>query len=72
MAAASQPVTMGPAAADMVKMWSFMRGVHAYNDKWEPRISEILCLQRQVENFYDQFAIAVMKNGTVVGTFQED
>ena len=38
-----------------------------YNDKCEPRIGEILCLQRQTENSYDQFAVAVMKNGTVVG-----
>ena len=48
--------TSGPAATDMVKKWSFVRGIQAYNDKWEPRIGEILCLQRQAE-----------KNGTVVG-----
>ena len=30
------------------------------------RIGEILCLQQQVENSYNQFAVAVMKNGTLV------
>ena len=40
MAAASQPATAGPPATDMAKIWSFVKGLHAYNDKWEPRIGE--------------------------------
>ena len=55
MAAASQPATAGPAATDVAKIWSFVRSVHAYNNKWEPS----LCLQRQAENSYTQFAVAV-------------
>ena len=55
MAAASQPATAGPAATDVAKIWSFVRSVHTYNDKWETS----LCLQRQAENSYTQFAVAV-------------
>ena len=53
MAAASQPATAGPAATDIAKIRLFVKGLHAYNDKWKPRIGENMCLQRQAENSYD-------------------
>ena len=65
MVAAGQQVTAGPTATNMAMIWLFVRGVHAYNNK--PRIGEILCLQRQAENSYTQFTVAVMNNGTVIG-----
>ena len=56
---ASQP---GPStsttATSSVEIDSFVRGVHAYKDIWEPREGEVLV---------DKFAVAVMKSGAVVG-----
>ena len=63
---ASQPAS-DPAQTDVLEIASFVRGVHAYKDKWEPRIGEVLCLQREPTNSQDQFAVAVMRSGSVVG-----
>ena len=46
---------------------SFVRGYHAYQTIWNPRIGEVLRLQRQPDNCTDKFAVAVIQGGTVVG-----
>ena len=63
---ASQP---GPSssATSTVEIGSFVRGVHAYKDIWEPREEEVLLLKREPDNVEDKFAVAVMKSGAVVG-----
>ena len=44
-----------------------LRGAHAYKDLWEPRIGEVLLLQREPDNSQDKLAVAVLKSGRVVG-----
>jgi hypothetical protein len=63
---ASQPAS-GLSETDMLEISSFVRGIHAYKDRWEPRIGEVLSLQREPDNSEDQLAIAIMKSGSVVG-----
>ena len=44
-----------------------MRGYHEYNRVWTPRVGEILLLSGQRDNPHDRFAVAVMKDSTIVG-----
>ena len=46
---------------------SFVRGYHAYMDVWDPVIGEILQLEKEPSNRKDQKAVAVVKNGEIVG-----
>ena len=46
---------------------SFIRGYHAYMDKWEYEVGEVLPLRREPENEVDDDAVAIMKDGEVVG-----
>ncbi len=46
---------------------SFVRGYHAYISVWDPVVSEELNLEREPGNIEDQRAVAVKKNGQVVG-----
>ena len=67
---ASQPSSSSSGSSsgsELFEIQSFVRGVHAYRDLWEPRVGEILCLQRQPDNTEDKLAVAVMKSGFVVG-----
>ena len=41
--------------------------IHEYNRVWTPRIGEILLLSEQQDNPHDCFAVAVMKDSTIVG-----
>lgn len=50
-----------------IEIGSFVRGVHAYKDNWEPREGEVLLLKRKPDNVEDKFAVAVMKSGAVAG-----
>ena len=43
------------------------RGYHAYKDIWAAVYSEELPCEREAGNRVDAFAVAVMKDGTVVG-----
>ena len=65
MKMASQPVASS--GSDFLELSSFVRGVHAYKDLWEPRIGEVLQLQRELDNSQDKLGIAVLKSGRVVG-----
>jgi hypothetical protein len=60
---ASQPV----AAADVVEINLYVRGYHAYQEKWHPLQGDILPLAREPNNSTDKLAVAVIKNGDVVG-----
>ena len=62
---ASQPEVS--VSGDFVEVSSFVRGIHAYKDLWEPSIGEVLLLQREPENSQDKLAVAVLKSGRVVG-----
>ena len=53
--------------SSVLEISSFIRGYHAYMDVWEPRIGEVLMLQREINNPADQLAVAVVKSGVTVG-----
>ena len=52
---------------DFVEFFLFVRGLHAYIDMWEPRIGEVLLLQRESDNSEDKLPVAVLKSGRIVG-----
>ena len=60
---ASQPI----AAADVIEIRSYVRGYHAYQDKWLPVQGDVLLLARELTNATDKLAVAVIKSGDVVG-----
>ena len=51
---------------------STVRGHHIYKTHWRPDINEELCCEVERENFYDRYAVAVMKDGGVVGHVPQD
>ena len=46
---------------------SMVQGFHAYQSVWEPSYGEILMCRREPNKRMDPFAVAVVKNGTIVG-----
>ena len=62
---ASQPSSSS--GLEVVEIHSYIRGYHAYMDVWEPEQGECLLLRRESENPIDHHAVAVCKEGMVVG-----
>ena len=60
---ASQPASN----SKVFEFTSFVRGLHAYKDIWDPRIGEVLALKREPENSTDKWAVAVVRSDLVVG-----
>ena len=52
---------------DLLRWDSVIRGHHIYKDIWTPFVSEILCVEQEAHNTADHFAVAVVKDETVVG-----
>ena len=46
---------------------STVRGHHVYKTQWTPIIGEDLCVQIEEPNTFDRFAVAVLKDGVIVG-----
>ena len=64
---ASQAVT-GSQDLAIVELRSFVRGYHAYQTVWDPKVGDVLRLEREPTNSKDKFAVAVMDAGSrVVG-----
>ena len=64
------PTSMASQPASNSKVFeftSFVRGLHAYKDIWDPRIGEVLALKREPENSTDKWAVAVVRSDLVVG-----
>lgn len=51
----------------LFQLESFVRGHHVYRTSWTPSVGEILPVKRELTNEYDPFAVAVLKDGVVVG-----
>ena len=62
---ASQPV----ASAGIIcySFDSFIRGYHAYMERWDPWIGEVLPLEREPTNPEDKYAVAIKKSSGTVG-----
>ena len=50
-----------------VEVSSCIRGLHVYNNIWEPCVGEELVCSPQMNNPHDCYAVAVCKSGTIVG-----
>ena len=61
---ASQPAGTALCVAELQ---SFIRGHHVYKDVWMPVIGEVLLLRREPSNVKDSYAVAIVKDGDVVG-----
>ena len=45
---------------------SCVHGYHIYKDVWDALIGELQC-ERELDNVSDRYAVAVKKDGTVIG-----
>ena len=52
---------------DALSIGSSMRGYHYYQDIWEPAVGEELECTQDPGNSHDRYAVAVLKEGIVVG-----
>ena len=52
---------------DVVEINSYVRGYHAYKEKWNPSLRDVLLLVREPHIISDKFTVATFKNGEVVG-----
>ena len=55
--------------ATTFRIESTVRRHHVYKAAWSPYIGEELPIQREVNNIHDDFAVAVLKNGNIVGLY---
>ena len=44
-----------------------VRGYHVYCELWEAAVGEVLMCERELRNAKDRHAVAVKKDGTVIG-----
>ena len=44
-----------------------VRGYHVYREVWEAAVGEVLACEREPRNAEDKYAVAVKKDGTIVG-----
>ena len=63
---ASQAVT-GSQNLAVLELASFVRGYHAYQTVWDPKVGDVLRLEREPTNSKDRLAVAVMDRSRVVG-----
>ncbi len=61
---ASQPTG---SSLNVTELQSYIRGQHVYKDVWTPVVGEVLLLKREPNNVRDNCAVAVLKEGQVVG-----
>ena len=52
---------------DSLRWNSVIRGHHIYKDIWTPFVGEILCVEQEMHNSEDRFAVAIVKTETIVG-----
>ena len=56
-----------PERVVVYKIDSYIRGYHAYMDKWEYEVGEVLPLRREPDNEVDVNSFAIMKDKEIVG-----
>ena len=44
-----------------------VRGYHVYREIWEAAVGQVLICEREPRNVKDRYAVAVQKDGTVIG-----
>ena len=46
---------------------SVVKGHHVYKEMWTPHLGQVLQVRPEEDNEHDEYAVAVVKNGSVVG-----
>ena len=64
---ASQVVSSSSDNLQVLEIPSYVRGYHAYKESWTPVLGEMLLLRRDPANPIDKHAVAIFKDGAVVG-----
>ena len=54
-------------AVTSFELRSHVRGYHVYRLGWSPVVGDELRLNHEVNNEYDRFAVAIMRNDQVAG-----
>lgn len=57
---ASQAVTAASQNLTVLELQSFVRGYHAYQAIWDPKVGDTLRLEREPTNTRDKFAVAIV------------
>ena len=60
-------VPQGADSLSVAEIDYFIRGYHIYKDDWTPFTGEHLLLRREPDNLKDKSAVAVIKDGKIVG-----
>ena len=63
----SQPLSRTSENLYCLEIESFVRGYHAYMDKWTPEIGQTLLVKREPTNPKDKNAVAVYEEDCIVG-----
>ena len=59
--------THGDELCDQFEYSSLIQEHHVYKDIFTPTIGKILQCRREPDNDYDNFAVAIIENDTIVG-----
>ena len=60
-------LTSGDVTLHVLEINSYVRGFHAYMERWTPTLVQVLILKREPNNDKDRHAVAVLNNDVVVG-----
>ena len=52
---------------EVLEIQSYSRGCHAYMDNWTPAVGEMLLVRKEPTNIHDPNAVAVYREGVIVG-----
>ena len=58
---------MASTCIDVVEISTVVRGYQVYQEIWSAPLGEVLFCQRETDNRHDLFAVAIVKEGEVVG-----
>ena len=64
---ASHTLTSGDVTLHVLEINSYVRGYHAYMDRWTPALGQVLTLKREPNNDKDKHAVAVLNDDVIVG-----
>ena len=63
----SQGKPSASSVRSVYKKESVVRGHRIYHKSWTPVIGELLTVEREEDSQHDDYAVAVTKNGDIVG-----
>ena len=64
---ASQVIGGAVSQLQVLEIYSFLRGYHAYMEIWTPVVGEMLVVKREPMNRHDKHAVAIYRYAKIVG-----